>query len=792
MTEVKKWTPFVLAKLHKKLGRKTNDFITLLKATGAIISGGFVLRSIKKYTSDPDLDIYVPFDKMPEFLDKLIVQKMFEFRLYRHYDATIYCRSFLRKNGIKRVHTFKGENLMMDIMSVRKRKTPQDVCSNFDLTYCQVWFDGTTVFATHPSHIENKKGYLQGDYIEPFIKGNVFLNDRLKKYRKHGFTTDYDESIESLPSIDLIISSAICVEQKYNDILPVWFKKVATRWLTSTNKSEFVVPFGTDTQYMPQGDENICSDAITAKFHGTEIEEFKIPDDEGYDSDDMDTDKLIALANGDESNDELVYRRSMFNLLRHLFTDTGNLFFFNFYHILYDEETKVYNPEKYQPYADYLRNNCTRVGEDMFGDDGILYDIHSHPMDGAITADSMESYLQQFYSLSDDDKSKGMPCYYKPELDDHPNNCKKQITLKEIQTIISNDVYAIFTKPEPIKLGLNTAMPFYEAALTNVKTEEKGYGMEFHESMCPFCLLPVSRGSGCSYMTHENPKKLSESETPYCKKEFIVESMIEKYRKMAPIIDISYTRGLPINIQFCVECGRPCLGHQHFDITSAMPKLVPPKKKPDPDKPGNMIFDYATCAGGGRIELIARILAVRDVYKYSLIKDPVKERVKAAFAADKAPNMKSYVDRATAILNMELKDRKFNTKIKFVKKYNDPTYKDVIEEKSLSKSINDVARAAYDQLAHEIENQENEENEENEENQENEEKEGIEVNSSIENDMKEENQNDIPDENQNSENNVNNLMWGNREGGGRKKTNKNIFKYIRKLKNKTYKLRKRQ
>ena len=61
--------------------------------------------------------------------------------------------------------------------------------------------------------------------------------------------------------------------------------------------------------------------------------------------------------------------------------------------------------------------------------------------------------------------------------------------------------------------------------------------------------------------------------------------------------------------------------------------------------------------------------------------------------------------------------------------------------------------------------------------------------------MKEENQNDIQDEYQNqnySENNVNNLMWGNREGGGRKKTNKNIFKYIRKLKNKTYKLLKKK
>ena len=61
--------------------------------------------------------------------------------------------------------------------------------------------------------------------------------------------------------------------------------------------------------------------------------------------------------------------------------------------------------------------------------------------------------------------------------------------------------------------------------------------------------------------------------------------------------------------------------------------------------------------------------------------------------------------------------------------------------------------------------------------------------------MKEESENDIPDEYQNNgENNVNNLMWGNREGGGKKegdsrKKNKHMLKYIRKL-NKTCKLRK--
>ena len=705
MTKVDKWSPLVLEKLNEKLGDKTDEFITLLKATGSILSGGFVLQSIVKYEADPDIDVYVPIDQMPTFIDTLIIQNMLQFRQYRHYDASIYCRSFLRKNGIKRVHTFVSDNVMMDVMSVRKRKTLKEVCSNFDLTYCQVWFDGTDVFATHPEHIENKKGYLQGDYIEPFIKGNRFLKDRLRKYKERGFTTEYD-TVETLPSIDSIVLDNRCTKPNQDEMLSLWFKKVATKWLTANRKELVFVPFGNDRYYRVYSDELICSDGITWKgelWNGEPISKFEVQYDEGYDSEDMDTDKLIELANDDESKDELVYRRSMFELLEHLFTATGDIFFLNFYHIFYGY--KMDNLEKYQPYVDCLRNNCTREGDDMFGDEGRLYDIHSHPLDGAITTDSMEGYIQQFYCLSDNDKLKGVSCYYKPNPGEHPDNCTKQITLKEIQTIVSREAYLKFTEPQPVKLGLNTAMPFYEAALTNVKTEEKGYGDEFHETMCPFCLLPVSRGSGCSYMMHENPNRLPDTATPYCKEELLVKVLLDKYKKMAPIIDRSYAQGLPIKIEFCVECGRPCLGHQHFDITSATPKLVPPKKKPDPNRPGTMIFDYATCAGGGRVELIARILAVRDIYKYSLIKDPTKERVKAALAADKAPNMKCYVDRATAILNMELKDRKFNTKVKFVKKYNHPAYKDVVEEKSLSKSINDVARAAHDQLAHdEVEN----------------------------------------------------------------------------------------
>ena len=122
MSKVDEWTPLVLSKLNEKLGEKTNDFINLLKKTGAILSGGFVLQAITKYDAVQDLDIYVPVDKMPEFLDNLVVQQMFSFDDYNHFDATIYCRSFLRKNGIKRVHTFRGH-----IESEKNGKLERDI-----------------------------------------------------------------------------------------------------------------------------------------------------------------------------------------------------------------------------------------------------------------------------------------------------------------------------------------------------------------------------------------------------------------------------------------------------------------------------------------------------------------------------------------------------------------------------------------------------------------------------------------------------------------------------------------
>jgi hypothetical protein len=66
---------------------------------------------------------------------------------------------------------------------------PTDVVQNFDLTFCQVWYDGDAVYATHPDHVKNKVGYLQGDYVKLYLRKNHFLRRRVQKYRMRGFTT---------------------------------------------------------------------------------------------------------------------------------------------------------------------------------------------------------------------------------------------------------------------------------------------------------------------------------------------------------------------------------------------------------------------------------------------------------------------------------------------------------------------------------------------------------------------------------------------------------------------------
>ena len=733
MTEVAEWLPLIEKNLEMRYGKQAAfDLKWLLKNTQAIIAGGFVLQSIANFEvfKRPDLDIYVSYQNMPIFLGEL--NRYFKFKGYRHFDATIYCRSFLRKNGIRRVHTFQDTGkLSIDVMSVRGRKTPQEVCSNFDLTFCQVWYNGTSVFATHPEHIKEKKGYLQGDYIQTFAKGNVFLQRRMKKYKDRGFTISYDPAVSTtIPSIEDVLDKQIkCVaDTEKDERLQLWFNRVVTRWLTTNpaEKAAFSLPLGWTNTQTQENQEFLPGEEVRSKYtRFYNIAKFKIPDDEGYDSEDMDLPKLkqlnVRTAGRVAIDIDLNFGRSIFGLLERSLTDRSNkikrwLGTFNFGKMLEQKHRELewvkelaeqfargdvdasreWTEEKIQAlvdertksirdseiYLDVLKQNGLRVGTDFAADEGQLYDIHEHPADAATTRDSLEGYLEQFIRMAD--KSDGVPCYHKPVpvvrgQPEPAENCKQRITVNEIMTICSYEFQKRFFAPQPVKTGLNVIMPYLEAALPNVKTLEEGYGDEFHDTMCPFCLQPMNRGEGCSYMTHENPKRLDSTQAPFCQPEYLIEEILDGYRDWGNKIHQQQGEfDMPLHIEVCVECGRPCLGHQHFDLNSdpAAPQLVPALKMPDPNDPTRMIFDYATCSGGGRAELIARMLAVRDVYKANRFTKPYDERRAAAFAAENAAKDPAYLDRARAILAMSPEERKFNVEVPATKKYNDPAYAD--------------------------------------------------------------------------------------------------------------------
>lgn len=224
---------------------------TLLKSKKAILSGGFLLKTILNIsdadwnipdlltsanldyrektklddTSNQglDLDFYVPCKHLEHFYVKLI--PLFQASTVDTYNASFYCQSFLRKNGIRSVYKFKREapNLVgnvnqMDIMAVRNKRSPIDVVKNFDLSVCQVWYDGKSVKATDPEHILKKVAYLQGDYVKTYLQGNRFLDWRLSKYTKRGFKIVLDpKAIVTLSPTEIIKKAHNFSLCKYSD-----------------------------------------------------------------------------------------------------------------------------------------------------------------------------------------------------------------------------------------------------------------------------------------------------------------------------------------------------------------------------------------------------------------------------------------------------------------------------------------------------------------------------------------------------------------------------------------------
>jgi hypothetical protein len=244
--------------IDKKLNeyiKDLNKFKKTLNKNNAIIAGGFILGNVTQYFKTNDLDIYINAKNLDNFLnemDELIIiddDILSEFQKFNNkiiypsytnsYEKLYKCKnnnifnlneeyldralllknnkrnhfcnfiagseydlSFFKKNGIKfklSGHLSNISKIKFDLMVINDDKSIYDVINNFDLTCCQIWYDGYKFNGTHIEDIKNKKTNLNKDYINELINGNKFILNRIKKYQIRGFTIN----ISILNSIDI-------------------------------------------------------------------------------------------------------------------------------------------------------------------------------------------------------------------------------------------------------------------------------------------------------------------------------------------------------------------------------------------------------------------------------------------------------------------------------------------------------------------------------------------------------------------------------------------------------------
>lgn len=173
-----------------------NKLFDALIETRSCIAGGSLLSYVNK---DPinDIDIYVPTKEYVRFL-QLITEEEDPFvsdilTVNNHNISSKYDESFFKKNKIRIRYTFtihcaNDKSINVDVMLIDTEFL--NVVTNFDLTFCEIFFDGQNLYTTSEENLENirfKKGFLKPDYHKAFYQQNIFIHGRIRKYKERGY-----------------------------------------------------------------------------------------------------------------------------------------------------------------------------------------------------------------------------------------------------------------------------------------------------------------------------------------------------------------------------------------------------------------------------------------------------------------------------------------------------------------------------------------------------------------------------------------------------------------------------
>ena len=181
---------------------KFNLLSQILKDCNAVIAGGSVLSAyVDSRSRLNDIDIYVNKKnaiKLKNRIKEIGYTDIFKGDIQSQYD-----NSFFVKNNIiarfpvaMKESRYLRQNTYIDIIIVSDNIDIIQVVNNFDLTFCEIWYDGTHVHAADPKGVLEKKGYLKKDYVEKLLVCfNKFTINRIDKYKYRGFEIRYDPKV---------------------------------------------------------------------------------------------------------------------------------------------------------------------------------------------------------------------------------------------------------------------------------------------------------------------------------------------------------------------------------------------------------------------------------------------------------------------------------------------------------------------------------------------------------------------------------------------------------------------
>lgn len=299
----------ITAKVESKLNTifgnsKAILFKKILRDSGGVIAGGSILQECydAKWTPETiDIDIYIPV-KYSKSILSFIFGKSNNPMYYKNFSKgkfADYCETFITKNGIRNIYRYNKNiscnklDVDVDIMTVRNWTNPLKVVASFDLTFCQVWYDGKGVYANFPEDIKSKTGVIREDYMNSLLNGNLYLHNRTQKYTERGFKINASLNGKVY---DIIDDPGVSV---------VKFKKMTAAEIDSfynTEKRKRMAVMKTLFK-------------VTVKFY----------DDSGYDSDEYDDlDKLEQLARSLKIS-ENKYIKKFDNLMENLSHANGNV-----------------------------------------------------------------------------------------------------------------------------------------------------------------------------------------------------------------------------------------------------------------------------------------------------------------------------------------------------------------------------------------------------------------------------------------------------------------------------------